>query len=248
MESLPGRLPWFHVCRQLLGRFVPSGYALGGLSAWTMVCGVVIWRWACFVGGRPVTERLRSALCAALAAATAVEVSLCLLGFLRWWMVLVFLVLNAWGPLDAVLRYPVMHDVDTFFAMKQLLLLCAKLVSLSFGFVDLLSSMPLLLALSMLDFFVLPALYLMALPLDQSPEEQRRAARNVLDVDILLRAARAARDPSRRDLWLRRLRRCALDAHSVIVPAKLRGLPLWEQEGVRGGAQRRSARHCAGGC
>mmetsp|Transcript_1109 Transcript_1109/g.2294 ORF Transcript_1109/g.2294 Transcript_1109/m.2294 type:complete len:219 (-) Transcript_1109:25-681(-) len=155
--------------------------------------------WSSYLARRPPPNVARRVMLGALGAATAAELLLCWVGHLCWWMVPVILLANAWGPLDAVLRYPVVHDIDTVFTVKQVLILCAKLVSFAFGLDDLLSSIELLALLSAVNFVAMPILYLVALPLDRSPEEQLQASKGVDDVDVAVRLARLAADPRRRE-------------------------------------------------
>lgn len=197
----------------------PAALALCGLAY-----AGALWRWSSFLGRRPGLARVRGALLAVLAAATLAELGMCAAGHLQPWMAALILLINAWGPLDAVLRYPAVHDVDTFFTVKQVLLLCVKLVSFPFGFAELLDSLHLLVALSLLNFVALPVLYLVALPLDQSPEEQQRAAKGVPDVDLAVRLALLAAE---RRNWACSggYRLC-----ETLSPRKRTPLPLWQAD------------------
>lgn len=222
-------MPWVDVIASLAARLTPSGGSAWGLAIWSALLASVVYEWSCFLGRRPGPARTRAGLLMALGVTTTVELCLCFVGFFHWWMAFVILVLNAWGPLDAVLRYPIMYDIDTFFTVKQLLLLSVKLAIFSFGLTDLLASLPLLVALSIMDFAALPLLYLVALPLDLSAEEQRRASWGVRDEDLALRVARFAMDPRAHQAARKACQRAWANAPS---PASSNGassrLPLWE--------------------
>jgi hypothetical protein len=146
---------------------------------------------------------------------------------MQWWMAPALALANAWGPLDAVLRYPVVHDMDSIFAMKQLMLLCGKLALFPFGFADLLGSLRTLALLWSLDFVVLPLMYLVALPLERSATEQRRLASGVNDVDLVFRLARAVASPPNRHACLAMFEQ---RAKAVLSPRrKATQLPLWRR-------------------
>mmetsp|Transcript_75959 Transcript_75959/g.154106 ORF Transcript_75959/g.154106 Transcript_75959/m.154106 type:complete len:269 (+) Transcript_75959:81-887(+) len=192
-----------------LGRLVPSATRLWGLALGLVCAGASLVAWTAYLWKRPDLARVRAGLLLVLLGTTFLEATLCFTGRFSAWAFPILLFLDAWGPLDAVLRFPAVHDIDTLFGLKQAVLLCGKLVLLPFAFRDLLGSLCLLLELTVINFAVLPLMYLLALPLDRSPEEQRRAAKGVEDMDLLLRIGRLASDPRRRSALLRRFERLA---------------------------------------
>lgn len=183
-----------------------------------------LWAWCGYVGSRPSPACTRRAMIAILGVVTFVETVLCFAGYLHWWMVPVILAINTWGPLDAVLRFPVLHDIDTLFTVKQVSLLCGKVVAFSFGIAALLDSIQLLCILFCINFIILPLIYLVACPLEHSIEEQRRLAKGVADVDIALKFARAMSDPRKR----RNTFRWALSSVVFLFNAQAPVLPMWK--------------------
>lgn len=183
-----------------------------------------LWAWCGYLGGRPSPAYIRRVMMAVLGVVTLFEITLCFGGYLHWWMVPVLLAINTWGPLDAVLRFPVLHDIDTFFTVKQVSLLCGKVVAFSFGIAALLDSIQLLCVLFCLTFIILPLFYLVACPLEHTLEEQRRLAKGVADVDIALKFARAMSDPRKR----RNSFRWALSSVVLLFNAQAPVLPLWK--------------------
>merc|ERR1712183_1261399 len=124
----------------------------GRLFLGSLACIGGLWAWSNYVSTRQSPSSNRKALLAVEMVATFGELGLCCAGYLFWWMFPLVAITNAWGPLDAVLRSPVVHDLDTFFTVKQVFLLCIKLVSLPFGLADLLENLNLLVALSSVNF------------------------------------------------------------------------------------------------
>ena len=51
------------------------------------------------------------------------------------WVIAVIVLNNVWGLLDAAMRYPVVYDLDTFFTLKQVVLVASKTVAYALGFV-----------------------------------------------------------------------------------------------------------------
>lgn len=211
---------WEHLTLEL-SHVIPSGSVAVQLALGCFACCIAVWSWSSYVSTSAFPACARKALLATLAVTTSIELSFCCAGYLHFWMVPLVLIANAWGPLDAVLRYPIVHDIDTFFTVKQVVILCVKLVSFPFGLADLLANLRLLLGLSLVNFAMLPILYLVALPLDLHPEVQRQAAVGVIDVDLAVRLAHLASDPRRRSACLKMLRKATSS------PTKSRQLPLW---------------------
>merc|ERR1719359_479985 len=100
-----------------------------------------------------------------LAAATACEMAFAVNDLTRTWVAVVSLIVNLWGGLDALLRFPAAHDLESFFAIKQFLLLVAKTFSYAFGINGFRQHIGTFLAILVLIIWGLPVLYLMALPL-----------------------------------------------------------------------------------
>merc|ERR1719253_1242060 len=61
-----------------------------------------------------------------LAAITVCEAAFPSYGLTHAWVPKVTLLINLWGGLDALLRFPAAHDLESFFAGKQLSLIVIK--------------------------------------------------------------------------------------------------------------------------
>merc|ERR1719210_1753110 len=105
-----------------------------------------------------------------LSCATAVELGLSLFGLTPCWVALLTVFVNTWGGLDAILRYPMVHDSESLFAMKQLVLVALKtaayIACMILSVLDGRSGFVPFLAVLLLDVWGLPLLYLMAIPCD----------------------------------------------------------------------------------
>lgn len=121
---------------------------------------------------------------AILALATGFEIGLAAHGLTRQWVAVVSLVVNFWGGLDALLRFPAAHDAESVFAMKQLVLNVAKSLSYAFGIVGFREHIAMFLLVLLIDIWGLPVLYLLALPLDTA---EQVAASDRDDVDLIVR-------------------------------------------------------------
>lgn len=147
---------------------------------------------------RPYPETTRRALFLIVAALSGVELLHVWIGRMYGWMVPVILVGNVWGFLDAVLRFPIVYDVGTFFTLKQCFLVTFKVVCLSCGFADLnYENMLWLLVILVVNAFF-PLLYTLALPIDDDAVDQRLAAHDVVDADLALRVIQLATNQQRR--------------------------------------------------
>jgi len=146
-----------------------------------------IWAWCLYLERRPSPEPVRNILLGVLAMATVAEYSLIYLDLLHWWMAIVLFICNFWGFLDALLRFPVLHDFDTAFSVKQVVLLCAKMASLALGFTSFRDYQVWFFFALGFNVVTLPLLYLLALPIDEGEQEQRLFSSGVVDVDIAWR-------------------------------------------------------------
>jgi len=158
---------------------------LGAVLIGFVVLGTLIWTWGSFLD---VYEhhpaRVRSAMIAILAAASVVEVAFATYGLTRQWVATVALIVNLWGGLDALLRFPAAHDFESIFCGKQITLLLIKTFSYAFGIIGFRQHVGAFLMILLIVIWGAPVLYLMALPLD--PAEQVVADERD-DVDIVMR-------------------------------------------------------------
>lgn len=130
--------------------------------------------------------RVRFAMLFILALATAFEIGLAANGLTRQWVVVVSLIVNFWGGLDALLRFPAEHDLDSFFAMKQFGLIVVKSLSYAFGITGFsaIGHIGMFLVVLLIDIWGLSVLYLLALPLDTA---EHVLANDRDDVDLIVR-------------------------------------------------------------
>jgi len=163
-------------------------------------CGGAIWGWCAYLERRPTYEQMRNKMLALLAAVTVFELSLCLLSDVHWWMTPLLLVTNTWGLLDAVIRFPVAYDLDTFFSLKQIALLISKMFVYTFGFVDVHENKVVVFVSLLVNIIAMPLVYFLALPLEE--EEAAAPAGRVVDVDIAVRLMRIAFDTQERQEFL----------------------------------------------
>lgn len=147
----------------------------------------VIFAWAFWLERRkPYPEQTRRLLLLVVLLLTLAESWCVWIGALRRWMPLPILLVNGWGYVDAVLRFPIVHELESFFVVKNLLLLAFKVVTLAFGFrqINKANNVCCLVFFMVTNLLGIPALYLLALPLDDTHIEQRMAAHDVNDVDL----------------------------------------------------------------
>eukprot|EP00929_Paragymnodinium_shiwhaense_P114918 TRINITY_DN83483_c0_g1_i1.p1 TRINITY_DN83483_c0_g1~~TRINITY_DN83483_c0_g1_i1.p1 ORF type:complete len:238 (-),score=20.95 TRINITY_DN83483_c0_g1_i1:33-746(-) len=155
---------------------------------------------------------VRIAMLLACMVATATEIRYATSGGITkpTWVLVLFV--NAWGWLDAVLRYPVLHEVKSFFVFKQALLGIGKVIWAIHLLVTAKRSNSSLLAVFLLN-CIGPVLYFLLLPLDATPKEQQSAAAGACQADILLLCLAFLKHPQERRLFCKRLR-ARMDAYS----------------------------------
>lgn len=184
---------------------------LGSVIIVLGVCGGGI-LWVFYVDSRPKTSRTRFVLYSALSFAVGLELALYMQQLLLWWVLPAIIITNCWGMLDAVLRFPVLHNLFGWFTAKQLCLLFVKVVCYTWSFVSIWGGGLWFVAMVLLNILGLPLMYLVALPLDDSTEEQEDAANGVLDEDIAVRLARFAMNAEERHACWQCCRRRSHDA------------------------------------
>ncbi|CAK0809586.1 unnamed protein product [Prorocentrum cordatum] len=172
----------------------------GFLFIWTVVHGIV--------EHRPYPETTRLAFFLIVVTLTTVELHHVWIGRMCGWMAWVILVGNIWGLLDAVLRFPVVPNLRSFFTLKQCLIATFKVVCFRYSFEPLIvENMMWLLALLIVNAW-LPIMYVAALPFGDAVE-QRLAAHDVVNVDLALRIIGPATSQQRRLDSYRTLKRGA---------------------------------------
>mmetsp|Transcript_124789 Transcript_124789/g.349560 ORF Transcript_124789/g.349560 Transcript_124789/m.349560 type:complete len:222 (+) Transcript_124789:88-753(+) len=183
-----------------------------------VVLGLLMWGWGCYLDRHEHNpDRVRCAMFLLLSAAVCLEFYLYISGAIRLFVLVVSVVANIWGGVDAILRYPVAHDVESFFAIKQFLLLVVNAFSFGFGMTAFRHNAPSFLAVLLLNICGLPVLYAMALPVD--PDQV--AKDDSQDVDLVVRVWQLAVCPSQRRAclatcrgwWYRRLADASESSH-----------------------------------
>lgn len=128
--------------------------------------------------------RVRALMFLILTFVTLVEMSLCAQGITRPWVAYLSLVTNLWGGLDALLRYPAAHPLESLFTAKQLSLLTAKTIGYAFGMSVFRLHAGVFFMELLLNIWGLMVLYLMALPLNEREQVVRDSD---YDVDLMVR-------------------------------------------------------------
>jgi len=167
------------------------------------VLGCIMLAWGRFLDNNEHDPgRSRVIMLFGLLVATVVELDMGCRGEVHPLTLAFSLVANLWGGLDAVLRFPAKHTLESFFGKKQTILIAAKTFAciLSCRFHS--TSFATLLVMLLIDVWGLPVLFLMALPMN--PKEQ--VLKNVAnDIDIVLRIWRLVRSPDERQHYAARL-------------------------------------------
>lgn len=148
------------------------------------VFAVLVWLWGSFLDRQEHDPgRVRAVMSIILTITTMSEFCLAAYGAVTPKAFVLALLVNLWGGMDAVLRFPASKDLESWFSAKQFALLILKTVGFGYGFVSLRQNMGIFIAILLLNIWGLPVFYLMALPLD--PREQ--VADDEYDVDLALR-------------------------------------------------------------
>jgi len=161
----------------------------------------VCWLWPDFVDAYD-PPRIRAVLMVLLLIETLGEAILWVTDVIKPWMVLVIIICNGWGHLDAFLRYPIVHDIDSLFGLKQVFLITLKLAGYALGFRDVGKYVGWFVLTMLCTVFSLPILWLTALPIGDTSSYHRN--HGVVDVDIVVRVWSFCRDPRERDATLTR--------------------------------------------
>ncbi|CAE7481329.1 unnamed protein product [Symbiodinium pilosum] len=113
------------------------------------------------------------------------EVLLCIAGVLSFRSLIVVFICNFWGHFDASLRYPIVHDLDSFFALKQLFLVLLKTAGYLLGFREVTKNLGWAVLALLVNVCTVPIIWLTALPIgDVNSYHQKH---DVLDEDLAIR-------------------------------------------------------------
>jgi len=190
MSVAPRYVPATSISAQIADQSISSAPVLtfsllGTIAIGFIILAVLIWLWGSFLDIHEHNPaRVRSTMLGVLIFGTAFEMGIAAHGLTLYWVAVVSLIVNLWGGLDALLRFPAAHEFESFFATKQFLLLVAKTFSYAFGIVGFREHVGMFLLFLLINIWGLPVLYLMALPLD--PAEQVVADERD-DVDLVVR-------------------------------------------------------------
>eukprot|EP00931_Biecheleriopsis_adriatica_P092903 TRINITY_DN66671_c0_g1_i1.p1 TRINITY_DN66671_c0_g1~~TRINITY_DN66671_c0_g1_i1.p1 ORF type:complete len:228 (+),score=34.84 TRINITY_DN66671_c0_g1_i1:62-685(+) len=110
------------------------------------------------------------------------------------WSAIVLLITNVWGWLDAVLRYPILHDVDSLFTLKNLLLILLKIGWLIWVFTRN-KAYPISFVVCSMLAIIVPMFYAMFLPLDESEQAYNLIKSTYSDDDLAKRLWHFASNP-----------------------------------------------------
>jgi len=143
----------------------------------------------------PRPELARTALFVVWVVATGLELCCWWAKFTTWWMAVATIVHSIWGWLDAILRFPKLHDVESLFTLKHVCLMLLKMLLLAFGMTNLQKNALYFLGLLFLN-MMLPVIYLLMLPLDDEAVYQRIYSHGVVDEDIAIRMFRVLANPT----------------------------------------------------
>lgn len=163
--------------------------------AWVAVMGActgTLCLWCRFLEHDPQYGRIRSLFFRMLGTTLTLELVLCWVQSFEMWMVIVLLATYSWGGLDAVLRFPVVHDTNSFFALKQLFLLVFKIACLTYNYRSCAGIRICYFAMLVLNILMLPMIYCLSLPLDSSDSAEELGFKAVLKADLLVHILRIA--------------------------------------------------------
>lgn len=165
---------------------------------------LVCWLWW-MENCQPYYEQTRFVLFVIVTLLTIYETYLIWAGVMCEWMYLPLLICNLWGYMDAVYRFPLVHEAFSRFHLKMLSVLLLKIAFIPACLPNIgrnIHNALTLLALILWNLIALPGLYIAALPVDSSDQEMREAAHDVVDVDPVARALQFVTDKEfRKEKW-----------------------------------------------
>lgn len=188
----------------------------------------VCWVWPEFVDSSD-PPKIRKILLWTLSAETVTEVALVLFGIVKPWMLWVVLLGNIWGMLDAFLRFPIVHDIDSVFGLKQMLLIGMKLIGYALAFRNLEKNLGWFVLAILCYVFTVPILWLTALPIGDFGSYHQK--HDSVDEDLAVRFYRLVCSPRERAgarAECRRLGRQLVVAVVRVIPALRTVVVQWD--------------------
>lgn len=144
-----------------------------------------LWLWTQYLeSGKP--SQIRNLLLIGLSFIVIIEFYVWSTGFYysSSWTFGILLVCDMLGMCDAILRYPVVHDLDSLFSLKQLLLLGIKTCAHALGWRNVGKTATTFLVCICLCCWSIPLGYLMALPIGDTRAQIGSQRAEVRDYDI----------------------------------------------------------------
>jgi len=163
----------------------------------------ILWGWTVFLE-TATPRQVRVSLYCTVALCTVVETGMWYAGMIKDWVLALVWLNNIWGLLDAALRFPIVYDVDTFFTLKQAVLVALKTVGYALGFIKLGKRTGWFLFALFVCVWTIPLLYLMALPIGDSVLQNAKT--DSVDADITVRLYRLLMHPAERKEAMLRIR------------------------------------------
>eukprot|EP00434_Breviolum_minutum_P033778 symbB.v1.2.029889.t1/scaffold3304.1/size59434/2 len=112
------------------------------------------------------------------------------------WFLTALALSNGWGWTDAVLRFPLLHDLDSAFSFKHLFLGLLKLAWLILVFTCKKAAPVVFVILAMLT-IVMPMIYAIFLPLDEPDTVYNVLKTHYVDEDVCIRLWQAMKNPKK---------------------------------------------------
>lgn len=145
---------------------------------------VGLWAWTVYIENAKPGE-IRRALQIFFAILVVIE-------FLLWTFdrfkdnTIYFLVIMLfWGMFDAIIRFPVVHDLDTFFSIKQVAFVGLRTMVYAIGFRNLGKNAIFFLICLFANVWCVPLLYVMALPIGDTRAQNSKT--DCLDIDLAMK-------------------------------------------------------------
>ncbi|CAK9101792.1 unnamed protein product [Durusdinium trenchii] len=110
------------------------------------------------------------------------------------WLLGTLVLLTGWGWGDAVLRFPLIHDIDSFFTIKQVVLTGLKVIWVVTVF-SYKKRAPFAFCITAMSSVMLPMAYAMSLPLDEMQEVYKKLTNQHVDKDLCVRIWYYVADP-----------------------------------------------------
>eukprot|EP00931_Biecheleriopsis_adriatica_P078643 TRINITY_DN52072_c0_g1_i1.p1 TRINITY_DN52072_c0_g1~~TRINITY_DN52072_c0_g1_i1.p1 ORF type:complete len:206 (+),score=27.76 TRINITY_DN52072_c0_g1_i1:62-679(+) len=110
------------------------------------------------------------------------------------WSLIGLVITNVWGWLDAVLRFPILHEMDSLFVIKQLFMLLLKFAWLIMVYMRKKAN-PIAFVFCCMLAVIAPMIYTMVLPIDESEKTYNLIRSTYVDEDIAVRIWRVIGNP-----------------------------------------------------